>query len=91
MTTSSITLRSAILLTAIMSIGCASTMKSVTLKRAAFDLECPHNELQIQQLTTRTWGVEGCGQRATYITEGECSIESSCRPIMNSPKLRNED
>lgn len=71
-------------------VGCASTMKSVTLKRAAFDLDCPKEKLQIQELTTRTWGVNGCGKRATYITEGECSIESSCRPVMNSPQNQDQ-
>ncbi len=70
--------------------GCASTMKSVTLKRAAFDLDCPENQLEIQELTTRTWGVRGCGKRATYITEGECSTEGSCRPIMNSGKSQDD-
>jgi len=71
-------------------LGCASTMKAVTLKRATFDLDCPEDQLQIQELTTDTWGVKGCGRRATYIIEGDCWIENSCRAIMNSGETKDE-
>ena len=64
-------------------VGCASTMKSVTMKRAAFDLNCPQEKLIIQELASRTWGVRGCGKRATYLTEGECTTEGSCHVILN--------
>lgn len=79
-----------IILVCFLFVGCASTMKSVTLKRAAFDLDCSEDQLQIQELTTRTWGVKGCGKRATYITQGECSTESSCLPVMNSEKSQDQ-
>lgn len=65
-------------------------MKNVTLKRAAFDLDCPVDKLQIHELTTRTWGVRGCGKKATYITQGECSIESTCLPMMNNGNEASE-
>jgi hypothetical protein len=35
--------------------------------RAAFDLACPSDALQLQALAERTYGVDGCGKRATYV------------------------
>src|SRR5262249_52905587 len=35
--------------------------------RAAFDLACPGESLQVQPLAERTYGVEGCGRRGTYV------------------------
>jgi hypothetical protein len=35
--------------------------------RAAFDLACPADSLQVQSLAERTYGVDGCGKRATYV------------------------
>jgi len=35
--------------------------------RASFDLRCPTGQLQVTEIDNRTAGVDGCGQRATYI------------------------
>jgi len=35
--------------------------------RAAFDLVCVGDSLQVQSIGERTYGVEGCGKRATYV------------------------
>lgn len=34
--------------------------------RAAFELNCPREKLQLTQLAENTWGVTGCEQQATY-------------------------
>ena len=36
-------------------------------KRAAFDLSCAEDKLALTPLGDSTRGVEGCGQKATYI------------------------
>ncbi len=65
--------------------SCASsTAQRVTLKRAAFDLNCPSSELKISELSPKAWGVEGCQKRATYIIEGVCQTEHDCHSILNS-------
>jgi hypothetical protein len=61
-------------------------MVSVVKKRAAFDLNCPAQSLAVTELGRRTFGVRGCGKQATYLTTGECSLESSCTAVLNSPK-----
>jgi hypothetical protein len=40
--------------------------------RAAFDLACPANWVQIYRLDARATGVEGCGRRLTYVES--CSV-----------------
>jgi hypothetical protein len=49
------------------SFGCgAATIKQLS-KRAAFELECPAEQLEIVEIDTRTRGVSGCGRRAVYV------------------------
>lgn len=36
-------------------------------KRAAFDLSCDESELTATYLGTRQYGIEGCGQKVTYL------------------------
>jgi hypothetical protein len=36
-------------------------------KRAAFELGCDHEALKTQELSEGTYGVQGCGQRASYV------------------------
>lgn len=57
--------------------------------RSAFELNCPGETLQIQQLDTRTMGVTGCGHRATYAES--CNAPTSykaaeCTWIMTSDR-----
>lgn len=35
--------------------------------RVAYDFDCPENQLALQQLDDRTYGVTGCGRRGTYV------------------------
>ena len=43
--------------------------------RAAYDLRCAEDQLQLTKLDKRTRGVDGCGRRATYVwvCEGSCT------------------
>ncbi len=64
--------------------GCASTMTDTVLNRATFDLNCPSESIETQELGFKTIGVVSCGKRVTYILNGECSSRKSCQAIMNS-------
>ncbi len=64
--------------------GCASTMTNTVLNRATFDLDCPSKSIKTQELGFKTVGVTGCGKRATYVLNGECTSNKSCQAIMNS-------
>jgi len=59
-----------LLVTAVLafSIACSATLNHNELlrKRASFDLECPDNDLAIQETGTNGAIVSGCGNRATY-------------------------
>jgi hypothetical protein len=55
---------------------------STVQQRAPFDLSCPANELQVHDLGSDTYGVSGCGKKATYVCvcnkyAGPCS-EALC-------------
>jgi len=44
--------------------------------QAAFDLSCPAEQIQIQQLATYNYGVLGCGRKASYVAN--CTPFGSC-------------
>lgn len=67
------------LMCAVLSTGCASTMKDTALDKAAFDLNCPRSEIEVVELGYRSYGAKGCGQRISYEMEGECSFRYTCR------------
>jgi hypothetical protein len=53
--------------------GCASPQRHADAIRpqAAFDLDCPAASLKFTEIEAgQTYGVEGCGKRATYIGLG---------------------
>lgn len=64
--------------------GCAATMKSSVLDRAAFDLDCPKDKISLVEIGNRTYGAKGCDKRESYILVGECSLPSSCVALINS-------
>lgn len=55
--------------------GCAATLERDLRKRAAFDLQCPEEQLQLMPLattgfptqSTTPYGVTGCNKRAAYV------------------------
>ena len=52
-----------------------------SLQRAAFDLDCPAEELLFTSLDSadkqvpRKWGVQGCGRKASYVDLGERELD----------------
>jgi hypothetical protein len=62
--------------------GCsAAKMHSDTLhSRASFDLRCPPAQLAVTEIDNKTAGVDGCGQRATYIYNAPAGTW-----VLNSP------
>jgi hypothetical protein len=67
--------------------GCATTSETVSVpalqRRAAFDLNCPQNQLQIMETAPEQYSVKGCDQHATYrlgscnTASGECTFQRS--------------
>jgi hypothetical protein len=54
------------------SVACGFGLESQLRTRAAFDMKCPEEQLRLTDLGGGGWaggvkGVEGCGQRATYV------------------------
>jgi hypothetical protein len=56
--------------------GCMASGIQLTRDRAAFDLSCPKEQIQVQMLsglsengTGSTFGATGCGKKATYIRQ----------------------
>ena len=62
-------------LCAVALVGCYSANIGALRTRAAFDLECPSEQLRLTQLHQGTqgsgdvYGVEGCGKRNTYVSQ----------------------
>src|SRR5260370_26120726 len=53
-------------------IAACSATEGQLHSRASFDLHCTEQNMRFMQIDGRTYGVEGCGQRATYV--------ESCQP-----------
>lgn len=69
-------LRLSTLLLMLVLASCATNATVAQLKtRAAFDLACPAESLELHELDARTRGVTGCGKRATYVEH--------CKPCAN--------
>jgi hypothetical protein len=47
--------------------ACATAETHPLVKRASFDLDCPREKLVWRKFDDQTYGVQGCGQKATYI------------------------
>ena len=48
-------------------VSCMGATQETLLKRAAFDLNCKANNIEIVTIDKRTRGVTGCAQRVTYV------------------------
>jgi hypothetical protein len=67
--------------------GCATESSGDRLrKRAAFDLHCTKDELEITRLDKTTRGVRGCGRQATYlyVCDRPGNAFAECSWVMNS-------
>jgi hypothetical protein len=65
--------------------GCGASLEQLQA-RAAFDLNCPVDQLQIVPIDQRTQGVRGCGRQAAYVEN--CASPDrkarTCTWIMNT-------
>ena len=60
--------------------GCSSASPvSTVTDQAAFDLSCPADQIQIQQLSTYNYGVVACGRKASYVAN--CTPFGSCLAV----------
>jgi hypothetical protein len=66
------------------SLGCGGGALANLRKRAAHDLDCPQESLVTTNLGAGAWGVDGCGQSATYVLVGSASVPGSRHWVMNS-------
>ena len=54
--------------------------------RSAFDLDCPQSKITFHKIDDRTWGVRGCGSRATYIRSCDgpkTDLTTKCTWVLN--------
>ncbi|MEZ4335836.1 MAG: hypothetical protein R3B82_04335 [Sandaracinaceae bacterium] len=68
--------------------GCGGGPNLRTLRqRASFDLNCPEDQITAVDLPGEAAGVNGCGQRASYVEhceQGPYGSRINCTWIMNS-------
>lgn len=68
-------------------LGCASASEDQLRARAAYDLECNKDSLRIIELDDRTRGVQGCGQKVTYVENCDgvrSNLLTECTWILNT-------
>lgn len=68
-------------------VGCGGPSEGQLVNRAAFDLGCPEAEIRVTRLDDRTRGVQGCGQRKTYVwhcAEERGAVRRGCSWIDNT-------
>jgi hypothetical protein len=69
-------------------LGCGASNQQLQT-RAAFDLQCPQEQVGIVEIDNRTRGAQGCGRKATYIED--CQPRPfqpmQCTWVMNSGSL----
>ena len=83
-------MRYSLLVVFVLSAGCGATASQLK-SRAAFDLHCNESSIRITKLDSRTRGVTGCGQRATYIESCDGPADSfarKCTWVLNSDSSR---
>jgi hypothetical protein len=72
--------------------GCAALDPPDELHtRAAFDLQCPARQLELFELSDRSWdtGVRGCGRQAVYkMIRGVWTLDSPIQPLQKPTPLK---
>lgn len=74
--------------------ACVHATDGKLLSRASYDMHCPQAQLRITKLDSRTRGVEGCGQQATYVEscDGDrSSMTTKCTWVLNTDSLPARD
>ncbi len=67
--------------------GCflgATDGKKAVMDRATFDMGCGTGGLEVQELVNDTYGVTGCGKRATYVLDCTDGWKTDCKAVLNS-------
>lgn len=59
----------ALILFAVLGVGCAHATREQLARRASFDLDCAEGQLEMVEIDSRTVGVRGCGRKAVYIED----------------------
>jgi hypothetical protein len=54
-------------------------------KQAAFDLQCPREQVSITKIDQASFGASGCGKRASYV-----GADRRCDPIQDESTLMNQ-
>lgn len=49
-------------------LGCGASNQQLQA-RAAFDLQCPPEQIGLVEIDSRTKGAQGCGRKATYVED----------------------
>jgi hypothetical protein len=72
---------------ALVTMGCAGAPIRANMRqlqsRAAYDLACPPQWMQIYHLDGSTKGVAGCGSRVTYVERCEAVGEGQCTWVLD--------
>lgn len=71
--------------------GCGATEEQLR-SRAAFDLNCPEDRINVVEIDNRTRGVRGCNQQATYVESCQGPDGNlNCTWVLNSEGKRRRD
>lgn|GEM_PF-888820 len=71
-----------LILAALLLLGCGATQQQL-VDRAAYDLQCPKEQLQVHQIDNRTQGVRGCGQQVAYVESCD-GQRTNCSWVLNA-------
>jgi hypothetical protein len=53
-------------------------------KQAAFDLDCPREQLSVTKIDRASFGATGCGKRASYL-----GADARCEPMQDETTIVN--
>jgi hypothetical protein len=77
--------RTSLVIGVALSVGLAACGGVGNLKtRAAFDMKCKEESLQLTELGAASYGVEGCGQRQVYVCKQQTSASQCDDWVLNS-------
>jgi hypothetical protein len=64
-------------------IGCGATQAQLKT-RAAFDMQCSEEQVELVEIDSRTYGVRGCGKQATYVETCAHANDTDCTWLLNT-------
>jgi hypothetical protein len=81
-------IRQSLLLLGLVTLSACGASLEQLQARAAFDLNCPQDKLQVTEIDDRTRGVRGCGQQVTYVEScqaiGGYGQKMGCTWVLNT-------